>query len=284
MTGSACLPSLSPAAGCEFGTHNPPASSYRNLTSLVQKHLTSDDLFIDGFVACTFTSGDAANYFALLFRDRRFIQQFGVVYHQGAWYITRNVNQVQGASPGVDTPLLDHSIEETYGTVVPQRRWFPVDQMDFQRHVVEAVLQLPVFFVNRDGSIGFSLSDILRGCDRDLRNRNAFAPLGGRVTTHVRILWPGYRDWKRQIATRDDTRDRNPITVARFMRHVGTSVDKFFKECMSNDIASTDRRWQIGMHGINQSHVKVIGVVHVSAGSWMPIIQINGYVIYCNGT
>lgn len=49
---------------------------------------------------------------------------------------------------------------------------------------------------------------------------------------------------------------------------------------MSNGLVATDRRWQIGMPGgIAQHQVKVIGAIHVSAGTWMPILQIDGYVL-----
>ena len=49
---------------------------------------------------------------------------------------------------------------------------------------------------------------------------------------------------------------------------------------MMNGYVATDPRWQIGAGGgITQEHVKVIGVIHVSAGSWMPIIQLTRYVI-----
>ena len=49
---------------------------------------------------------------------------------------------------------------------------------------------------------------------------------------------------------------------------------------MSNGNVVTDPRWQIGMHGgITQEQVKVIGAIHVSAGCWMPIIQLTQYVI-----
>ncbi|KAF8261608.1 hypothetical protein EI94DRAFT_782792 [Lactarius quietus] len=206
-----------------------------------------------------------------------------VVAHNGAWYLPHNVNSVQGTSPGVPfqtTLLLDYNTRSTRGTVVPQQRWTPADEVDVRRHVEGAVLLLPVFFVNRNGSIGFPLSDILRGCDRELRNPNDFALLGGTANTNIRINWPGYQCWRRQIATRDETHARNPITVARLMRHVGTSVNKFFRECMANGTASTDRRWQIGMQGgITQAHVKVVGIIHVSAGTWMPILQLDGYVI-----
>ncbi|KAI9447192.1 hypothetical protein BJY52DRAFT_364343 [Lactarius psammicola] len=248
--------------------------------------LTPADVLVDGFVSRTFTPEDANNYLMLLLRtppSQYFLEYYGIVYHQGSWYITHNVNLVQGTSPGVPlqtNPLLDRSISATSGTVVPQRRWTPTDEVDIRRHVEDAVLQLPIFFVNRDGSPGFWLPDILQGRDHDLHDANSFAPLGGRTTTHVRINWPGCGPWRRQIAIRDETRARNPITIARFMRHVGTSVDKFFRDCVSNGDVATDPRWQIGMNGgIMQEQVKVIGAIHISAGSWMPIIQLTRYVI-----
>ena len=150
---------------------------------------------------------------------------------------------------------LDFSVRMTQGTVVPQRRWTPAVEVDIRRHVEEATLQLPVFFVNRHGGVGFSLPDILQGHDHDLSNRDSQAPLGGRSTTHIRInvrphipilvtkvfmlvcrllsQWPGYGDWKRQIATRDETYARNPITLGRFMKHIGTSVNNFMNVSFS---------------------------------------------------
>jgi hypothetical protein len=78
------------------------------------------------------------------------------------------------------------------------------------------------------------------------------------------------------------------------MRHVATSVDKFFgvsftpfpsspsliellQQCADHGQVNT--RWAIGARGINQTQVKIIGAVHVSAGSWMPLIQLTRYVI-----
>jgi hypothetical protein len=216
-----------------------------------------------------------------LLRAQNFIQYYGILYGQGAWYITHNSELVQGTSPGVPlqpTPILDYT-STIQGTVVPQRRWAPADGGDIQRHVQSATLELPIFFVNRNGGLGFQLTDILRGCDRDLRNANEFASLGGKTMTHIRINWPGYKYWKRQISARDETHARNSITMGRFMKRVGASVDKFCKECMSNGILVPDPRWRIGAGGITQQNVIVIGAINVSAGSWMPILQLNGYVI-----
>jgi hypothetical protein len=154
------------------------------------KGLRSIDLLVDGFIARTFAPVDASSYLMLLLKTQHFIQEYGIVYHQGAWYIRHNVSSVQGTSPGVPfqtAPLLDHSTEKTYGTVVPQQLWTSVDEVDVRRFIQDAVLQLPIFFLNRSGGIGFPLVDILRGYDRDVHNPNGFAPLGGRATTHIRI-------------------------------------------------------------------------------------------------
>jgi hypothetical protein len=83
--------------------------------------------------------------------------------------------------------------------------------------------------------------------------------------------------------------------MARLMKAVGSSVNNFFRvyahmsnhlplidaslqECMAHGYVATDPRWQIGSGRITQDHVKIIGVTHVSAGSWMPIMQLTNYV------
>jgi len=231
------------------------------------------DILVDGFIAHMFTPEDASAFFTILLKTTDFRSR--VSYSGGLWY----KGHVQQPSPGLPTELpLDFNVTKTEGTVVPQRRWIPPDEVDIRRHVREGALQLPVFFVNRNGSVGFWLSDILQGRDRGLSNRDSHAPLGGITTTYIRIHWPGYASWRRQMPTRDETYSRNPITVGRFMKHVGTSVNKFIDHCMA-DGPGADPIWAIAPHGITHRHVKVIGAVHVSAGSWMPIIQLTGFVL-----
>ena len=73
--------------------------------------------------------------------------------------------------------------------MVPQHRWTPPDEADVQRLVARAALELPMFFVNRNGVIGFPLVHILslRGCDGDLHNANGFASLAGKSTIRIHI-------------------------------------------------------------------------------------------------
>jgi len=147
-----------------------------------------NDLFVDGFLANTFSPRDAYDFFVFLLRTPNFLQHRVSYSHaQGLWYIVCSVPSPSLGVPNQNMSLpVDFSTKITQGTVVPQRRWTPADEVDIRRHV-EARLQLPVFFVNRNGGVGFLLSDILQGRDQDLHNRDCQASFGGRSTTHIRI-------------------------------------------------------------------------------------------------
>jgi hypothetical protein len=152
---------------------------------------TVNDIFVDGFIANTFSPQDAHVFLTQLLRTPNFLQFYNVAYSGGAWYITQNAPYVPPRSPGMPAqhpPIpLDFNARETQGTVVPQQRWTPCDEVDVRRFVEEASLQLPIFFINLNGGIGFMLYDILQGRDMDLLNRGSQAGLGGYFTTHVRI-------------------------------------------------------------------------------------------------
>jgi len=216
---------------------------------------TVNDIFVDGFIANTFSPQGVPAYLTHLLGRPDFLQFYNVVYHGRSWYITQNY--VLPQSPGVAAQHpwipLDFYVGATQGTVVPQQRWIPDGEVDVRRHIEEARLQLPILFVKNDGGIGFTLHDILQGIDINLFDRDSQAQLGGVSTTHVRInvslctliliakvpelcsptpssysQWPGYPHWKRQIPTKDETSRKAPITLGRFMKHIASSVNKFF--------------------------------------------------------
>jgi hypothetical protein len=141
---------------------------------------------VDGFISNTFSPQGADDFLALLLKTSDFLRH--ISYSKGVWYIIRNV---QPPSLGVSTPNyslpLDYSVRTTQGTVIPQDRWIPTDKVDIRRHVEGGALQLPIFFRNRCGGIGFWLPDILQGRHHDLYNGDRKAPLGGKTTTHIRI-------------------------------------------------------------------------------------------------
>ncbi len=150
------------------------------------------DIFVDGFIARTFSPQGAHDFFTVFLRTPDYLRYCRILYSGGLWYTTQNAHHVPRPSPGIPThisPLsLDFSVRTTQGTVVPQPRWVPADEVEARRHVHDATLQLPIFFVNRNnGAVGFLLPDILQGRDGDLHNRNSHASLGGRSTTHIRM-------------------------------------------------------------------------------------------------
>ncbi|KAH9054249.1 hypothetical protein EDB87DRAFT_1647317, partial [Lactarius vividus] len=122
--------------------------------------------------------------------------------------------------------LLDRTVVNR-GTVVPQTMWSP------RQRVEEAALQMPVFFDAQ------------------------FVPLGQNSTTHVRIAWPDYKDFKCQVQIRDETGKHSLISISRFAHHIGQSVDAFFK-AYEPDPGCTDNRrkqWEIGLCGIRRNDI-----------------------------
>jgi len=133
---------------------------------------------------------------------------------------------------------------------------------------------MPIFFESVEGILGISLETAASGRCHALRGAKEYAPLGRRFTTDIRICWPGYKAFKREVQIRDEANVCNPITISKFAYHIGRSVDAFLKAC-EPDPGCTDFKWQIDPSGIQRSDIMVIGAIHVSAGSWMPILQLN---------
>jgi hypothetical protein len=51
--------------------------------------------------------------------------------------------------------------------------------------------------------------------------------LGSRLKIWLHQQWPGYESWERQIQIRDQTRQRNEITLERFVKLAAGVVDRF---------------------------------------------------------
>ena len=89
--------------------------------------------------------------------------------------------------------LLDYSIERT-GTVIPQARWSPDNVNEYKQRVTEAILQMPIFFIQQNGTLGLSLYDACNNRCHTLRDARMQARIGGSSTTYIRIAvcnrWP----------------------------------------------------------------------------------------------
>ncbi|KAI0035486.1 hypothetical protein K488DRAFT_23237, partial [Vararia minispora EC-137] len=162
----------------------------------------------------------------------------------------------------------------SYGPVVPQTLWVPRSSRDLAQYVLEAELQLPIFFLRTNGGVGLSVADAAAGNSSALVGCSQPVNVGGRTSVHLRMQWPGYKEWKRQFQTRDETAARNVITLDKFIRHVGRSIDRFLEAAVT-EISEGSPAWRIGPGRITRDDITIIGVVHVSSGSWMPILQLN---------
>jgi len=83
--------------------------------------------------------------------------------------------------------VLDYRADLSRGTIIPQVPWFPGTPRDMRKYVTDAVLQLPIFLRQDDGTIGMSLSDVIHGNFRRLVDSVQQVNVGGRTSVHVRI-------------------------------------------------------------------------------------------------
>jgi hypothetical protein len=83
--------------------------------------------------------------------------------------------------------VLDYRADLSRGIVVPQIPWFPQTPRDVRKYVTDAVLQLPIFLRQDDGTIGMSLSDVVHGNFRRLIDSVQQVNVGGRTSVHIRI-------------------------------------------------------------------------------------------------
>jgi len=236
-------------------------------------------MYQHGYIGLTFGPQTESFFSGVLKTSPRALQVgYSAPGWPGAFFITHINNPTVSAnamsSRGYLMIVLDYRADLSRGTIVPQVPWFPQTPRDMRKYVTDAVLQLPIFLRQDDGTIGMSLSDVIHGNFRRLVDSVQQVNVGGRTSVHVRINWPGYNEWKRQFQTRDETPNRNPITIEKFVRHIGRSIDKFMSGAVS-EMHQGDPWWRIGPNGITRNDIILVGVVHVSSGSWMPIIQLN---------
>lgn len=210
----------------------------------------SKEFLTDSYVSYTFTPQAAEVYLAYLFKTEP-----GVVrpfHHQDAFFVW-NQPPISTQAPIMILPrgqhhprpawLLDFAIRPG-GSVVPQQIWFPQGQGDWRRYVEQAQLQMPLFFMSAEGSLGVPIVNAAAG-QMALRGGNEPAPFGEKTTTKIRIgvcthplhgrarhstfisQWPGYAPSEQQVQLRDQTPARNRVTLERFVKHVGSRVRQF---------------------------------------------------------
>ncbi|KAI9435045.1 hypothetical protein H4582DRAFT_1972450 [Lactarius indigo] len=230
----------------------------------------NQDLMIDGYIATTFSPQDAETYYCILLRRNPHFLQPSI--HNGIFYAMPphrpDLDPRQPQTPWV----IDHMVWNR-GTVIGQQIWVTRNQYE--------LLSPPIFFVHRNGALGLPLIQAAGGDCMSLQGASRPAPLGETCSTHaqIRINWRGYRPWDDQIMIRTQTPRREIIQLEKFVKHVAKKVKKFMDEGRQPNFYDNEQRYLIGNGGITPGDVVLIGVVHVSQGSWMPILQANRFLL-----
>ncbi|KAK0488902.1 hypothetical protein IW261DRAFT_1442193 [Armillaria novae-zelandiae] len=161
---------------------------------------------------------------------------------------------------------------------VPQIMYKPHTSSDRRRYVEEVNLDPPIYFWVQDPSeCGLALSDALHSRVRRLIDRDEpmFKDRGPSVS--VRIEWPGYRPWSRQIPARDFRTPPCPITRSKLAKNVAKCVQRFIQERQGvpmEDDSSPD--WRVGtqQNMIRVEDLVLVSLHHVSMGSWQPHLRL----------
>ncbi|KAH9980585.1 hypothetical protein BJV74DRAFT_887741 [Russula compacta] len=209
--------------------------------------------------------------------DEHFLQPTFSPAWPSAFFITNPTVLNSRPSTNIDNRpawLLDYEVQN--GTVIPQRIWSPGTPSDAQRYN-NVALNMPIFFIHNDlRTLGLRVAHAAEGDCLGLLNARFTAPVGTCHTTSIRIKWPGYVEWQTQIMTRDQTAGHNTITLETLAKRVARAVRKFLEFAAEQPCQYPD--WRVGIGGIVNNDIVLIGLIHVSQGSWQPILQHTRYV------
>ncbi|THH05254.1 hypothetical protein EW145_g4930 [Phellinidium pouzarii] len=122
-------------------------------------------------------------------------------------------------------PFLPYSTFPQPGPVVPQKIYKPQTASDQRRYVEEVRFDPPIYFHSQNPmQNGISLTDALASRFNRLLGRDdpLFQTRGPSIS--VRLVWPCYDAWSRQIPTRDFKSPPGPITRCKLAKNVAKTI------------------------------------------------------------
>ncbi|KAI0731285.1 hypothetical protein C8Q76DRAFT_766644 [Earliella scabrosa] len=162
------------------------------------------------------------------------------------------------------------------GALVPQKTYRPHTLSDRRRYVEEVQLEEPImFYTNNPAGCGILLKDAFASKFSTLEGRDDAMFVGRGPSVSIRLNWPGYAPWSRQIPTRDFRSPPHPITRAKLARNVAKTIQRFVQEM--EDQAQEDvseAKWRVGSRGIQLNDLVLVGLQHVSMGSWQAHVRL----------
>lgn len=171
----------------------------------------------------------------------------------------------------------EHAIIVTgVNTWVPQKVYQPFTEADRKRYIQECQLKETILFVSSAPSEwGVGLEDALKVRLKDLRDKDDPMFEGCGPSVSIRIEWPGYRSWTKQIPTNDFKTPKGPITRGKLAKNIANCVRRFIEWAEKQPMeADSDRRWRVGRKHIKLEDLILVSLHHVSKGSWQPQLRL----------
>ncbi|KAI8974560.1 hypothetical protein BD414DRAFT_424197 [Trametes punicea] len=164
--------------------------------------------------------------------------------------------------------------------LVPQPDYKPHTQSDRRRYVEQVELDPPVLFEMQNSNglrvgLGIPIEDAVRDRFMYLVGRDDPMFEGRGPSVSIRINWPGYPPWSRQIPTRDFRSPPQPVTRAKLARNVGKAIQRFFQDMVGRPMEDESQaRWRVGPGHIVAEDLMLVGLQHVSMGSWQAHVRL----------
>jgi len=155
--------------------------------------------------------------------------------------------------------------------LVPHRPYPPPHSKTKGQYVDDATLQTPILFdLIGNNQRGIAVKDAMNKRYHSLVGRDdpMFEESGSSVA--LRFEWPGYKSWSRQIKTNDWRKTRRPITRAKLATDISKSLSLFIQEMENEPVEPHNEKWRLGAGHITIDQITLVGLEHVSKGSWQP--------------
>ncbi|KAJ3526213.1 hypothetical protein NM688_g8286 [Phlebia brevispora] len=168
------------------------------------------------------------------------------------------------------------SFPQVYQSMIPQRTYRPHTQSDRRRYVEEVELEAPImFYMSHPDRLGIPCRDALNCRFAQLAGRDDQMFINRGPSVSIRLMWPGYAPWSRQIPTRDFRSPPGPITRSKLAKNVAKTVQRFIEEMRVKPMEEeADARWRIGANRITVEDLELVGLQHVSMGSWQAHLRL----------
>ncbi|OBZ73112.1 hypothetical protein A0H81_06650 [Grifola frondosa] len=162
------------------------------------------------------------------------------------------------------------------GPFVPQKTYRPHTQSDRRRYVEEVQLAEPIMFIMQNPeACGIVLRDALTSKFMRLVGREDLMFEGRGPSVSIRLMWPGYAPWSRQIPTRDFRTPPLPITRSKLAKNVAKTIQRFISDMHKRPMEDgADPRWRVGEGRITVDDLVLVGLENVSMGSWQAHVRL----------